>query len=80
MDLLISKFTNDITILQTEYTVNNRQEKLWLLINSLVDAFESQILTNHLLFKNCNKLTFTDYKKLIESYKLEKERLIQIYR
>jgi len=51
-----------------------------LLINSLVDAFENQILTDHLLFKNCNKLTSTDCKKLIESYKLGKERLMQIYR
>ena len=80
MDLLIGEFTNDITISQTERAVNSRQEELWLLINSLVDAFESQIPTDHLLFKNYKELTSTGYKKLIESYESGKERLMQIYR
>ena len=79
MNLLIGEFVNDITTLQTERAVNSRQEVLWSLIDSLVNAFESPIPTDHLLFKNCKELTPASCIKLIESYNLEKERLMQIY-
>ena len=49
---------------------------MWTLIDSLTDAFENPIPTNHFLFKNCKELTPSGCKKLIESYEQGKQRLI----
>ncbi|RHZ84897.1 hypothetical protein Glove_74g143 [Diversispora epigaea] len=57
MNLLIGEFVNNITVSQTEHAINSRQEVMWTLIDSLTDAFENPISTNHLLFKNCKELT-----------------------
>ncbi|RHZ84801.1 hypothetical protein Glove_74g102 [Diversispora epigaea] len=80
MNLLIGEFVNDITVSQTEHAINSQQEVMWTLIDSLTDAFENPIPTNHLLFKNCKELTTLGCKKLIESYEQGKQRLIQIYK
>lgn len=53
---------------------------MWKLIDSLINAFESPIPTNHLLFKNCKELTIPGYEKLFESYEQGKQRLIEIYK
>lgn len=79
MNLLLDEFLDDIVLSTTTRAIKERHEVLWKLINQLLEAFEMENGTHHLLFQNCNQLTTEGFEKLYGCYQDGIVRLDKIF-
>ena len=79
MNLLLDEFLDDIVLSTTPRAIKGHHEVLWKLINQLLEAFEMENGTHHLLFQNCNQLTTEGFEKLYGCYQDGMVRLDKIF-
>lgn len=80
MNLLFDEYLDDIVLSTSKRAVNGRRERLWILINKLLEAFEMENGANHPLFNGPNQLTSIGYMKLFGCYESGEKRLNVIFK
>ncbi|CAG8840998.1 17349_t:CDS:2, partial [Gigaspora margarita] len=80
MNLLLSDFINDLSVIYTERNLKSRKESSWKLIVDLLEAFNMPDPASHPLFQNTSQNNNEEFYKLFACYNIGKKRLYNIYK
>ncbi|CAG8856327.1 26044_t:CDS:1, partial [Gigaspora margarita] len=80
MNLLLSDFIDDPSVIYTEHNLKSRKESSWKLIVDLLEAFNMPDSASHPLFQNTSQNNNEGFYRLFACYNIGKERLYDIYK
>src|SRR2546429_620139 len=80
MNLLLSDFIDDPSVVHTECNLKLRKESTWKLTVDLLEAFNMSNPASHPLFQNTSQNNNEGFHRLFTCYNIGKERLYNIYK
>jgi len=80
MNLLLSDFIDDPSVVHTERNLKSRKESTWKLTVDLLEAFNMSNPASHPLFQNTSQNNNEGFHRLFACYNIGKERLYNIYK
>ncbi|CAG8683479.1 13470_t:CDS:2, partial [Racocetra fulgida] len=80
INLLLSDFIDDPSVIHTERNLKSRKESTWKLTDDLSEAFNMSDPASHPLFQNTSQNNDEGFHRLFACYNIGKERLYNIYK